>query len=345
MNNEFNRFIALSDDERRVAYDETADLLKTRSRYVEKDLWVCRVLDVLYNGLPDSSPRLLFKGGTSLSKGYNAIQRFSEDVDITVYREDLGFTGESDPTSAEELSNRQRKTQFEKLSSSCSEYILGTLADALSAVLGDECKIRSDDGDESRQTLLVEYATLFAEEARGGYVKPLVKLEGGARSALDPNSMCSIKPYVANELGDDWNLDVDNVRIIDPCRTFWDKQIILHGLHCGFRDEGRLPKGQRMSRHYSDAAVLLGTDIGRAAIEDRAMLDDVREYNSVTFKQRWKKLDEARPGSFRVVPQDGLRMELEKDYEAMRDMMFGEVPSFDWIVDQLEIAEEAINKL
>ena len=71
---------------------------------MEKDLWVCVVLDVIFNGLPDGHPRLLFKGGTSLSKVFGLIDRFSEDIDLVVYRDGLGFEGDRDPTSAESLS-------------------------------------------------------------------------------------------------------------------------------------------------------------------------------------------------------------------------------------------------
>ena len=84
--------------ERRDVFDAAAERLDTLATYIEKDFWVCRVLDALYHGLPNNHPRLLFKGGTSLSKAFSAIHRFSEDIDMVVFRNDLGFTHDRDPT-------------------------------------------------------------------------------------------------------------------------------------------------------------------------------------------------------------------------------------------------------
>ncbi len=124
MNKSFKHFLDLPDEEKKEVLVRTATLRDTQSKYIEKDFWVCLVLDALYNGLPSGHPKLLFKGGTSLSKAFGLIQRFSEDVDIVVYRESLGFEGERDPTLAVSLSNKKRKALFEELRSACSDYIL-----------------------------------------------------------------------------------------------------------------------------------------------------------------------------------------------------------------------------
>jgi len=93
MNEAFGRLLAASDDERRDVFLMTARRLGRAVQNVEKDFWVCWALDVLFNGLPENHPRLLFKGGTSLSKSFGLINRFSEDIDITVFRNDLGRAG------------------------------------------------------------------------------------------------------------------------------------------------------------------------------------------------------------------------------------------------------------
>ena len=87
----FERFLALPDQDRRDAFEAAADRLDTLASYVEKDFWVCLVLNALYNRLPESHPQFLFKGGTALSKAFGLIRRFSEDIDLVVYREALGF--------------------------------------------------------------------------------------------------------------------------------------------------------------------------------------------------------------------------------------------------------------
>jgi predicted nucleotidyltransferase component of viral defense system len=98
MNPAFHAIIAASEPDRRDIFQTTANRLGTAIQNVEKDFWVCWTLDALFNGLPKDGPRLLFKGGTSLSKAFGLIPRFSEDIDITVFRQDIG-----EPASIEEL--------------------------------------------------------------------------------------------------------------------------------------------------------------------------------------------------------------------------------------------------
>ncbi|MCY4031405.1 MAG: nucleotidyl transferase AbiEii/AbiGii toxin family protein [Hyphomicrobiales bacterium] len=346
MSADFERFLLSSEQDRRDAFGEVASRLKTLPDYIEKDFWICVVLDILFNKLPDGHPRLLFKGGTSLSKAFNLIKRFSEDVDLVVYREDLGFDEEHDPTAPKEkgLSNSKRKALFKKLNEACENYIRKDLADALNQIIGEQCQIVPDDRDPDRQSLLIKYPTLYANDD-ASYVSPQVKLEGGARSALDPNITAAIKPYVAEELGDDWSLTVPNIRVIKPHRTCLDKLIILHGIHCGYRDQGRmLEEGSRVARHYYDMAMLTGTEIGKTALVDHELLKDVRKHSAVAFRQAWKKLHEAVPGSVCIYPQDGLLAVLEADYKAMRHMIFGDVPEFKWILEQIRIAEDIVNR-
>ena len=128
MSADFERFLKLSDQERRDVFEAAADRLDTLPSYVEKDFWVCFVLDLLFNRMPKGHPRLLFKGGTALSKAFGLIQRFSEDIDLVVYREGLGFGPDRDPTSAPGLTSKQRKGLFDELKDACSAYICGILA-------------------------------------------------------------------------------------------------------------------------------------------------------------------------------------------------------------------------
>ena len=102
----FESFLSLPEQDRREVFEVAAGRLDTFPSYVEKDFWVCLVLDLLYNKLSDKHPKLLFKGGTSLTKAFGLIRRFSEDIDIVVYRDGLGFLGERDPIIAENLSGK-----------------------------------------------------------------------------------------------------------------------------------------------------------------------------------------------------------------------------------------------
>ena len=116
-------------------------------------------------------------------------------------------------------------------------------------------------------------------------------------------------------------------------------------MHCGYRDERRLPADKdRISRHYYDAATMTASEVGDAALSDEGLLDAVRNHNLVAFRQAWKRFEEAVPGSVRLVPQLGLRAAIERDYRAMRDMILGDAPAFEWIMDRLLHAETVINR-
>ena len=212
------------------------------ARLRRKGFLVCFVLDALYNGLPGGHPNLLFKGGTSLSKAFGLIERFSEDIDLVVYRDDLGFEGHRDPTIRGNLSGKKRNALFRELTKACSDYVLGNLKTALTGLIDGvvaECRVLPDEDDASRQTLFVEYPTLFP----GGtvsYVSQRVKIEAGARSALDPNLICTVSPYISAELPDR-TFEVEGIRTLAPERTYWEKLLILHGLHYGYENGNRLP--------------------------------------------------------------------------------------------------------
>lgn len=137
---------------------------------------------------------------------------------------------------------------------------------------------------------------------------------------------------------------MENITVIAPERTYLDKLLILHGVHCGYRDAGRLPgEKQRISRHYYDTAMITATDIARSALSDTDLLDDVRAHNMLAFRQAWKKLEEAIPGSLRLLPQEEPRAVIERDYAEMQEMLLGDAPDFGWIMEQLEYAESIIN--
>lgn len=346
MTETFKRFLDLPDQDKRDVFEAAASRLDTLPTYVEKDFWVCLVLDLLYNNLPEGHPNLLFKGGTSLSKAFGLIRRFSEDIDLVVCREDLGFKGDRDPTIASDLSNKKRNALFDELKAACGDYILGDLQGALmalTAAMVDGCRISPDDDDTERQTLLIEYPTLFPSSDMA-YVQPRIKIEGGARSALDPNKTCAVKPYIADDL-DEWAFSVENITAISPERTYWEKLLILHGAHCGYRDSQRLPTDRdRVSRHYYDVAMITAADTGMAALSDHALLDAVRSHNLISFRQAWKKFEEAVPGTVRLAPQPELRTVIKTDYSAMQGMILGDAPEFDWVMKQLQIAEAKINQ-
>lgn len=318
---------------------------RTLPSYVEKDFWVCLVLDLLFNRLPDRHPKLLFKGGTSLSKAFGLINRFSEDIDLVVFRDGLGFVGDRDPTISQNLSNKKRSGLFDELQSACSSYVCDVLRTDLTGCIAEiveGCEVSPDDNDVDGQTLNVKYPTVYPS-ADVEYVEPRIRIEAGARSALDPNTVCSVTPLIAAE-SPDWSFRVSGIRTVTHERTLWEKLLILHGLHCGYREEQRLPTDMdRFSRHYYDCAMILQTEAGRSALSDFELLTAVREHNLIAFRQAWRRFEEAMPGTLRLVPQLDLLNVIKRDYAAMEGMILGDVPAFDWIVEKLVQAEDLVN--
>jgi hypothetical protein len=242
MNPAFDEVLAAGSDAMLSAFDTTALRLGTASQNIEKDFWVCWTLDGLFNGLKEGEPRLLFKSGTSLSKGFGLINRFSEDIDVTVFRDDIG-----EPATIEELealSGKKRRARLDAIKDACKAYINGPLRAELTPILGGRlqadgldaqaARVEADDDDPDGQTLLIWYP---ATTPRSDYVRAAIKIEFGAKSALDPNREAPIKPYVDDDLPA-LDLTVPAVRTVDPGRTFWDKVVILHGLRRWFDKRG-----------------------------------------------------------------------------------------------------------
>src|SRR5687767_4457680 len=135
MKPDYRRIIASSRDDRRDLFVTSARRVGITEQNVEKDFWVCWTLETLFEGRPAGAPRLLFKGGTSLSKAFGLIERFSEDIDITVFREDLG-----EPVSIDELealSGKKRNAKLDEIRAACQRYLADDLRPQLASRLTD----------------------------------------------------------------------------------------------------------------------------------------------------------------------------------------------------------------
>jgi hypothetical protein len=133
INTAFQQVIGAKDDEGLELFLASARRLGTAVQNVEKDFWVCWVLDVLFNGMGEGHPRLLFKGGTSLSKSFGLINRFSEDIDITVFRDDLGEPASIDDLEA--LSGKKRRARLDAIRAACQAFINGPFLKMFDAVV------------------------------------------------------------------------------------------------------------------------------------------------------------------------------------------------------------------
>jgi len=223
-----NNVARLSREDRRELWSRAAERLPPLpDLMIEKDFWVCFTLQHLF-ALPGARDHFIFKGGTSLSKVWRAIHRFSEDIDISLSREWLGFGGDRDPEAAG--TRKQRAKQLAALSEACGERLREEIAPALSEALAQVLgrtgwNLEVDPEDE--QTLLFTYPTALGEITGRAYIRPVVRIECGARSDRWPVSSGHVTPYVAEAFPDTLpNAGVD-IPVLDIERTFWEKASIL----------------------------------------------------------------------------------------------------------------------
>lgn len=341
MNPAFVEFLSAASDDRRDVFLGAAQKFAAPAQNIEKDYWVCWTLDALFNGAQADGPRLLFKGGTSLSKAFGLISRFSEDIDITIFREDIG-----QPAGVEELatlSRKQRGKRLDAIKTASQAHVNGPMREQLTSRLRTVLeaagldpaagRIEPDPDDADSQSLLLWYPTVINAEA--GYIRPAVKIEAGAKSALDPHHPVTIRPYAADALTA-LDLTVPGITTVDAERTFWDKGIILHGLRQWFERRGVLRGGgQRVSRHYYDLYQLLGSEPGRKAAGDLDLAIDCARHARMFFNSPDLNLDLAVEGRFTLTPTPQMAQDLAKDYAAMSGMIFGEAPDFGDILERI----------
>lgn len=307
---------------------------------VEKDFWVCWTLKQLFS-IPELESWLTFKGGTSLSKCFGLIQRFSEDIDIAVDFEKLGFTGDKDPRH-DDLSHTQRRKLLDKMMGTCQDYIAGSFLKVLnthiSEVLGKGgWVLEVSKGDPNA----VEFEYPAALDAKLDYIRPRVVLELGTHAEPIPQEVRPIRPYVADEFPQVFSEADTPVKVVVAKRTFWEKATILHAEYHRPADS-LMP--QRYSRHYADVAVMATTFVKEESLADLELLKKVCVHKDRFYHSGWARYLEATPGDFRMLPPGERLSGLRRDYQAMQVMFFGEAPSFDDIMNRLARLEEEINQ-
>lgn len=307
---------------------------------IEKDFWVCWTLREIFS-LPEFGKRMTFKGGTSLSKVYGLIDRFSEDIDLSFHREFLGFGGDADPAMAE---GKRRQRQLDALQAQCAKMIgekfLPALGASMVKSLGSSGDWRLEVDKQDSQTVLFHYPTPISSPS--DYLKPAVKIEMGARSDHWPTEDKPIRSYL-NEIFPDQLPDAGcaTVNVLSAERTFWEKATILHA-ECHRALTQVAP--DRNSRHYYDLVRIAGNPVGQTALARLDLLEAVVEHKKVFFRSGWASYETAKPGTFRLVPPSERVAALERDYALMQDMFFGKPPGFDSIIQTLSELESRINR-
>lgn len=324
-------FARLSEQERRETFMATAQALQVHAAIIEKDFWVCWVLDYLFQGSPWKD-KLVFKGGTSLSKAYHAIERFSEDIDLILDWRLLGYS--ADEPWQERSATRQHEFNLEA-NHKCSAFLAREFVPAMSQSL-KELAVAEIGIEAKEQDVLIQYPHSFSLSA----ILPQIRLEIGPLAAWIPNEEKGIRPYIAEKFPHLFSQPSITVSTVAAERTFWEKATILH------QEAHRPPSSllpSRYSRHYYDLYRLNRAPVRDKALAQLDLLQDVVDFKMKFYRSAWAKFEEARPGSLRLSPPAERVADLRKDYQGMQPMLFGTIPGFNDILAELAALEKTVN--
>lgn len=326
-----NKFYLKSKDDLRVLISNTARKENISEAVIEKDYWVTYFLDYLFNE-NKWKEYFTFKGGTSLSKCFNIIQRFSEDIDLILDWRVLGYE-KLEPWLTR---SNTKQDKFNKEINEKTERFLKE--DFLTELRKDfpqkEFEFEIDSLDS--QTILFKYPKIFDSN----YLSQTIRLEIGSLAAWTPATSVSVMPIIGEAYPKVFK-EKTNIRTVSVERTFWEKATILH--HEANRPESsKMP--HRYARHYYDMYKIANSKYKDKAIKDKELLRKVTEFKMKFYPRKWAKYEDAIKGKLRLVPDKFRYIELEKDYKAMSEMIYGEYPSFEKIIKRLEELEIEINR-
>lgn len=344
-----DEFARRSVGDRRAFIEEAANRRDLTPVIIEKDFWVCWTLRRLTTTL-EIEDHVTFKGGTSLSKAYGIIQRFSEDIDLTIRRTAPLIDEVASPMDTD-ITGKERERRTKALKGAAQAYVervaMPALSAAIEATLGtvDGWSIELDPEDESHQTLLFNYPRTsgygydYGNDYGGagtGYIKPRIKLEYGARGGPEPFEDRAIIPYLAEEFPDELPEAETLVPTLSVARTYWEKATILHALH----HNGKFRAG--LSRHYYDLVMLDRAGVTQEALARPELLAQVVRNKSLMFPDNSASYGTAVLGQLRLFP---IRMTeaLATDYVAMADMFMAPPPSLPDLIQAIGDVETRIN--
>ncbi|MCK5294996.1 MAG: nucleotidyl transferase AbiEii/AbiGii toxin family protein, partial [Arcobacteraceae bacterium] len=307
---------------------------------VEKDLWVTIVLHILFG--ENGSKDILFKGGTSLSKGFDLIDRFSEDIDVTYSIETLKeHYGEFENpwnyfdtiNTDDKWSNNKLERELANLKDIGQKYTDEILLKIVETEIKKIINLPFEIISQGEMTLHIHYPKLLDSNEYGGYIEPKIKVEAGVRSARVPTITKSIDSFFEQVLEKSDPVEVD---ILRPDRTFWEKATILHAENSR-NEPSRIEKRNHMSRHIYDLVKLYNSEYGRMAVNNLELLADVVQHKSTFYKDNKADYDNATPKDIKIVPTTELTHSFKVDYEDMaRSMIIGNPPTYDELIENLE---------
>ncbi len=330
-------FFELSRDERLEALVQAADASGRPPHLLEKDVWVVWSLRHLFAA--PYAPHLVFKGGTSLSKAYGVIHRFSEGVDLTydiraIAADLIGDAGVPLPAS-----KSQEKKWSKEIRARLADWVVTDVVPLLQRDLGQHglpATVRAE-GDK----VFIEYTPLVSGT---GYVPSAVTLEFGARSTVEPSELRSVHCDASAHL-QGVEFPEATPQVMRAERTFWEKATAIH-VFCA---QGAFRGGDRFARHWHDVTRLDAAGFADSAIADTSLANAVADHKSIFFAEKspdGEPIDyhAAVSGGLRLVPDDGALAKLASDYQHMVDdgLFLDEVESFESLIQHCQSIQEKV---
>jgi hypothetical protein len=331
-------FLTLPEADRSEYITQAATQRNLSPVILEKDFWVCWLLGILFTS--EFAASLVFKGGTSLSKVFAVIDRFSEDIDLSLSPAFLNL-----PDAGE--SRNQANKWMNQAEVACGIAVQSLIAPALettvAGILGSSDRAWFEfvtDPTTHSPVLLFHYPS--TSPAGFEYLKRAVKLEFGSLTDQQPVGRHPVRPWIADVLPGafpDWKCEVVSLELQ---RSFWEKATILHSEY--HRPPDKQPP-DRFSRHYADTAALAKHPTAAMAVNQHELRSSVVQWKSQFFGSSWSNYDLAKPGTFRLVPRPDRLTALKSDYRAMRDMYLSDPADFDDVIATLSELETRINEV
>ena len=321
-------------DELKVIFRNTSIKAGLNDAIIEKDFWVCLMLDYLFHKCVYKDA-FTFKGGTSLSKCFNLIKRFSEDIDLILDWRILEY-GLNEPW---QKRSNSKQDKFNKEANIRAELFL---KEQLLPVLQNDFKMLFNLNDIffideiDAQTICFKYPAIYKDDS----ILQVIRLEIGALAAWTPSVKKNIRSYAAEYYPTIFEIGTTEVRCASIERSFWEKATILH-------HEANRPKDlqmpRRYSRHYYDLYVIAHSEYKASAFEKVELLQKVVEFKMKFYPRKWAEYENAKIGTLKLVPLEYRLKALKEDYQNMEKMFFSDYPDFDSLMQYMCELEKEIN--
>lgn len=304
---------------------------------IEKDWWVCLVLKAIFQSKYADS--VIFKGGTSLSKAYQLVERFSEDIDLIIDRHLLGF---------DELNS---KSQIKKLRKASGGFIINEFREELIqqlTILGIDSSLYeikyNDEVDDTSDPNTLELHYQSALDTNNDYIQKRVLLEVGARSLTEPSEKKAVISFIDKEFSHlPFALPEFNIQVVKPIRTFIEKTLLLHEEFSKPTDKIRT---DRLTRHLYDLEKMMDTEHGIAAITDDELFNTIVEHRKNVTPLRGIDYSNHKKGKLKITPPQEVIQDWENDYKEMQqNMMAGESLPWNALIERIKEIERRFNQI